>query len=365
MSLVLRGIRKQVADEIQLYDTSADFKTGLNVLVGPTAAGKTSLLRIIAGLDKPTAGQIVCNGEDITFKPVRKRRVAIVYQQYINYPNFTVYENIASPLRLAKLSKLEIDRRVQETASLLNIENLLLRLPSELSGGQQQRVAIARALVKDADIILMDEPLVNLDYKLREQLRRELRQIFTESKKIAIYATTEPLEAALMGDNLVVVDAGKILQSGDAATLFQMPASLRVAEILSDPRINSLSLEVKDGKATFQDFFTFDLRWQGEHPNGRYRMGLRPHHINVKNKAAIAKTEVRFRATVALAEVSGSETLIHVHFGEQHWIVQQAGVHQYQLGEEIELQFSPEDVLLFDENGINNNIASNKNAVVG
>jgi glycerol transport system ATP-binding protein len=225
-------------------------------------------------------------------------------------------------------------------------------MPSELSGGQQQRTAIARALVKDAKVILFDEPLVNLDYKLREQLRREMRSIFSGQNKIAIYATTEPLEAALLGDNLVVMDQGQVLQSGLGKTLFTAPASLRVAEILTDPRINSIELDVRNKTAHCNDAFKLDLRLVNNINDGRYIFGLRPHHLQLQTESSTEGADVVcFSAVVTLAEVSGSETLIHVRFAQQHWIVQQAGVHQYTAGQTIELMFKVRDLLLFNSDG--------------
>ncbi|MBW2585069.1 MAG: ABC transporter ATP-binding protein, partial [Deltaproteobacteria bacterium] len=175
MGLSLQNIDKIVGREIHLKDVNLEFERGSrNVLLGRTLSGKTSLLRIISGLDRPTRGKILIDGKDVTGVSVRKRSVAMVYQQFINYPSLTVYKNIASPLKIARVKKTEIDRRVREIAEMLHIEDLLDRLPNELSGGQQQRTAIARALVKDTDLLLLDEPLVNLDYKLREELRVEL-----------------------------------------------------------------------------------------------------------------------------------------------------------------------------------------------
>ena len=156
-------------------------------------------MRVIAGLDKVTSGKVSLDGEDVTGLSVQKRNISMVYQQFINYPNLTVYDNIASPLKLSGTSAAEIKKRVNETANMLHIESFLKRYPLELSGGQQQRTAMARALVKDAQIILFDEPLVNLDYKLREELRQELRELFKARNSIAIYATTEANEALALG----------------------------------------------------------------------------------------------------------------------------------------------------------------------
>ncbi|MGE5147191.1 MAG: ABC transporter ATP-binding protein, partial [Candidatus Eiseniibacteriota bacterium] len=218
MRLTLQGVTKTVRGQPYLYDLDLDLPSGtFNVVLGPTQAGKTSLLRLLAGLDRPSTGTILEDGKDVTALDVRKRNIAMVYQEFVNYPSFTVYENIAAPLRRGRrLSSAEIDTKVRATAEMMRIERLLRRLPSELSGGQQQRVALARALVKEAPLLLLDEPLVNLDYKLREELRSEIRQIFRRGTTTVVYATTEPQEALLFGGNVIVLDAGRVLQFGPA-----------------------------------------------------------------------------------------------------------------------------------------------------
>ena len=199
MTLKLDGIEKTVDGSVHLQRIDADLPGGLHVLLGPTGSGKTSLMRLMAGLDQPSAGRISVDGKDVTGMAVRQRSVAFVYQQFINYPSLTVFENIASPLRLARIDRSLVERKVKETARLLHIDHLLDRLPAELSGGQQQRTAIARALIKDAGLLLLDEPLVNLDYKLREELRTELRALFERRDAVVVYSTTEPVEALTMG----------------------------------------------------------------------------------------------------------------------------------------------------------------------
>lgn len=200
MALVIENVTKMIGSECHINDISLKFEPGtFNVLLGRTLSGKTSLMRLMAGLDKPTKGRILMGDRDLTRTPVQKRNVAMVYQQFINYPSLSVYANIASPLKIAKASAAEVDRRVHEVAEILHIEPLLKRFPGELSGGQQQRTAMARALVKDAELLLLDEPLANLDYKLREELRGELRNLFDRRKSIVVYATTEPLEALSFG----------------------------------------------------------------------------------------------------------------------------------------------------------------------
>ncbi|TJW67888.1 MAG: ABC transporter ATP-binding protein, partial [Mesorhizobium sp.] len=189
--LELRNVSKTVGAAEHIRDVSLTLQHGsLNVLLGPTLSGKTSLMRLMAGLDAPTSGSVWFDGKDVTGQPVQKRNVAMVYQQFINYPAMTVYENIASPLRVAGAEQAKIDKEVRNAAALLKLTPYLDRTPLSLSGGQQQRTALARAIVKNASLVLLDEPLANLDYKLREELRAELPKIFAAAGTIFVYATT-------------------------------------------------------------------------------------------------------------------------------------------------------------------------------
>src|SRR5919106_6484463 len=190
MALELKNLTKRVGAETYIYETSLVLaEGGFNILLGSTLAGKTTLMKLMAGIEKPTAGEVWFKGTNVTGAPVQKRNVAMVYQQFINYPNLTVYENIASPLRVLGVPKRAIEERVGRVAELMRITPMLGRMPSELSGGQQQRTAMARALVKDADLVLLDEPLANLDYKLREELRDELPRLFADRDCTVVYAT--------------------------------------------------------------------------------------------------------------------------------------------------------------------------------
>ena len=215
------------------------------MLLGPTQAGKTPLLRIMAGLDRPATGRVLADGKDVTGMSVRDRNVAMVYQQFVNYPSFTVFDNIASPLKLAKrFTAKEIERKVHAAAAMMHIEHLLDRLPAELSGGQQQRTAIARALTKDAGLLLLDEPLVNLDYKLREELRAETRELFGKGSTTVVYATTEPLEALMLGGQTAVLDLAGCSSSARPRAVYHRPHNIRVAEVFSDPPINMLPAQL-------------------------------------------------------------------------------------------------------------------------
>ena len=188
----------------------------------------------------PTTGRVVVNGKDVTGVDVRKRSVAMVYQQFVNYPSLTVFENIASPLARAGPAQRGGRTAGRRGRRLLRLEPYLDRTPLALSGGQQQRTAIARALVKGADLVLLDEPLANLDYKLREELRTELPRIFEVSGAIFVYATTEPSEALLLGGRTICLSEGRALQVGDTPSVYRRPDSLRVAELFSDPPLNTV-----------------------------------------------------------------------------------------------------------------------------
>ncbi|HEX2529602.1 MAG TPA: ABC transporter ATP-binding protein [Geminicoccus sp.] len=349
MSLQLAAVEKTVSGMVHLHPVTATLEPGLHVLLGPTGSGKTSLMRLMAGLDQPTAGRIVQKGEDVTGKPVRQRSVAFVYQQFINYPSLTVFENIASPLRLSGRSQAEIDAKVRETAGLLHIDHLLDRLPAELSGGQQQRTAIARALVKDADLLLLDEPLVNLDYKLREELRAELRALFERRDAVVVYSTTEPLEALTMGGSVMVMFEGRILQAGRTTEVYHHPASQTVSGVFSDPPMNLVGVQVVGDIARFPQGLELrlDHHLQGL-SDGTYHFGIRAPHLSLRDPAG---SRPSFPAEVDLADISGSETFVHVHAQDIAWVVQEEGVHEHELGQKVTVFLDPSRIYAFGADG--------------
>jgi glycerol transport system ATP-binding protein len=350
MAMVIENLTKYVAKECHIDDISLQLEPGtFNILLGRTLAGKTTLMRLMAGLDKPTRGRILMNGQDLTGMSVRKRDVAMVYQQFINYPSMTVYKNIASPLRLARVPEAEIDRRVREVAEMLHIEALLERLPVELSGGQQQRTAIARALVKDSELLLLDEPLVNLDYKLREDLRTEMREIFKRRKSIVVYATTEPLEALTLGGNTAVLHEGRLEQFGPTIDVYQHPQSTRIAQAFSDPAMNIVDGRIEQGCFRLGDAKQVPLQKHlSDLPPGDYRFGMRANHLTLKRQA---DGDIEFQTTIDLAEISGSETFVHVFHNDESWTVQQQGIHQYQMEEQARVYIDAAHLYVFDLDG--------------
>lgn len=350
MGLILQEINKIVGRDTYLSEINLEFAPGsLNVILGRTLAGKTSLLRIMAGLDRPTSGKISIDGQDVTGVSVRKRSVAMVYQQFINYPSLTVYDNIASPLKISGLAKKEIDRRVRETAAMLHLEEMLDRAPAELSGGQQQRTAIARALVKEAQLLLLDEPLVNLDYKLREELRVELQEIFRKRSAIVVYTTTEPSEALMLGGHSVVLDEGRVLQTGPTAGVYQRPETLRAAEVFSDPPINALDADISDGKATMGDGIPIPLTGHlAGLAEGKYRFAFRSNHLWLSRRH---EADIAISGKVELSEINGSETFIYVHHGKRAFVVQQNGVNTYSIGSEIAVFINPGHLFVYDTAG--------------
>ncbi|MEE4355272.1 MAG: ABC transporter ATP-binding protein [Desulfococcaceae bacterium] len=350
MALSLDHISKTVGNEIHLKDINLKFETGSRyVVLGRTLAGKTSLLRILAGLDRPTKGKLLSGDKDISGLSVRRRSVAMVYQQFINYPSLNIFNNIASPLKIAGMDKNIIEQKVRRAAEILHIEHLLDRLPAELSGGQQQRTAIARALVKESELLLLDEPLVNLDYKLREELRVELRGIFEKRSAVVVYTTTEPTEALMLGGNIIVMDEGRILQTGPTAHVYHHPASVKVAEVFSDPPVNFIPGRVKGREAELGPDIRFPL---SGHLSGLeqtdYTFGVRSNHLFLKQQSG---EDAAFHARVELSEINGSETFTHINYNGNALVVQDVGIFSRKIGTEISVYVRPDRFFVFDKDG--------------
>lgn len=349
MSLELRQVSKIVDGETYIYPTDLLLEAGaFNILLGTTLSGKTTLMQLMAGLEKPSSGEIWFNGEHITNMPVQARNVSMVYQQFINYPNMSVFENIASPLRVAKMQISDIKNRVGKIAEILQISQMLDRRPSELSGGQQQRVAMARALVKDSQLILFDEPLANLDFKLREELRDELPRIFSERNCVVVYATTEPSEALLFGGRTATMFEGNVTQFGDTAEVYRQPNSLKTAQVFSEPPLNTAIVHKTNDVFRINDEVSWPAGRKYTHiPDGDYTVGIRPHHVYPHRKS---DSDIAIEGIVQVAELSGSESMIHFRTMGNSWVSLSHGVHVFAAQEKTTLFADVANCFYFDAN---------------
>ena len=349
MQLELRNLCKKVGNEFHINDVSLTFEAGsLNILLGPTLAGKTSLMRLMAGLDQPSSGTLHVDDRNVTGIPVQKRNVAMVYQQFINYPNLNVFENIASPLRIAKVSATDIKERVAKVASLLKLENLLRRSPQELSGGQQQRTALARALVKGAELVLLDEPLANLDYKLREELREELPRIFSATGSIFVYATTEPSEALLLGGNTASLHEGRVTQFGRTIEVFTRPQNLITAQTLSDPPLNILPVTKLNNRMLYKSHVEIPVIGPLPNlPDDDYTIAFRPHHLYLQ---PTSESAIAVKAKVAVTEITGSESYVHLDIAGVRWVLLARGIHNIGINETIDIFMDPSKFYVYDRN---------------
>tara|TARA_R110000787_G_scaffold285173_2_gene400106 strand:+ start:64548 stop:65636 length:1089 start_codon:yes stop_codon:yes gene_type:complete len=350
MSLELKGVSKVFDGQIHIHPTDLTLENGtMNVLLGPTLSGKTSLMRLMAGLDVPNTGSIVWQGTDVTGMRVQDRKIAMVYQQFINYPSMTVYENIASPMRLLGKTPTEIEQAVRKSADLMKLTPMLDRKPLELSGGQQQRCALARALVKDAGLVLLDEPLANLDYKLREELRAEIPKIFEEAGSIFVYATTEPEEALLLGGNTATLWEGRVTQFGKTLDVYRKPADATTARVFSDPPMNFLPITKSGGTLTYGDGQTSQTSARLESlSDGRYMAGFRPNHLGL---ASQSENALEFDCQLAVTEITGSETFVHLDHDISRWVGVVHGVQNLTIGTAIKAYVDPTHIYVFNEDG--------------
>jgi glycerol transport system ATP-binding protein len=305
-------------------------------------------MQLMAGLLPPSAGRVWFGGRDVTGVPVQKRNVAMVFQQFINYPNFSVYENIASPLRVARRPDAEVRARVGKIAELLQLTPFLERRPAELSGGQQQRTALARALAKDAELVLLDEPLANLDYKLRESLREELPRLFADRDCTVVYATTEPGEALLLGGHTATLHEGRVTQFGPSGAVYREPVDLTTARVYSDPPINTAQVLKTGGRIRLSEGVTWSVPGALQSlPDGPYTLGLRPHHVVPTADGGGVQVECR----VLIAEISGSESVVHFELAGLTWVSLSHGVRGYRVGDTARFALEVEHGLYFAPGG--------------
>ena len=347
MNLVAENLSYKPDEQFHLNEVSFNFRKGnIYTILGRTLSGKTTLLKTIAGLLTPDTGVIKFEDKDFLKVPVWERNVAMVYQQFINYPHLNVFENVAFPLKQRKVAKQEIKDVVLKSLKSVGLEGYENRKIQELSGGQQQRVSLARSLVKNAKILLLDEPLVNLDYKLREQLREEFKSIFSHGlsdESIVIFSTTDPREAMELNGEVTVIDEGKVLQVGPAKEIFENPKTLKVAEISNDPPMNILKANVDSNKIKFEGI---EVELPGHLSNlkgNNFNLGIRASDIEL--------SEGGFEFEVELAEISGSETLLHLTRGDTKIITSIEEVMNFNIKDKIKINFNTNKVYAFDESG--------------
>lgn len=350
MTIELRGVTKKVGAQTHIKPTTLVLETGhFNVLLGETGAGKTSLIKLMAGLDAVADGTILMDGEDVTDLSPQKRNISLVHQFFVNYPHMTVFENIASPLKIAGMAKSEIEGRVEDAADILQLRPMLHRRPHELSGGQQQRTALARAIAKESRAVFLDEPLANLDYKLREELRDQLPELFAGRGAVVVYATSEPEEALLLGGYTALMNDGTVAQFGPTAEIYRQPANLMAASVFSDPPINTATITKQGAIARLSDTVSWTLSGDAAGlGDGSYTVAIRPNYVlPVKNEAA----NVPMRGTVLVTELSGSESSAHFTLGDTNWVSLSHGTHPYRVGEEHEFFLDPSHCFYFGPDG--------------
>jgi multiple sugar transport system ATP-binding protein len=313
------------------------------VLLGPSGCGKSTLLNIIAGIEKPSAGELwfgerlVASGDKKKFLSPRERDVAMVFQSYALYPHMTIFENIAFPLRLAKEDEEEIKKRVAQAAEILEITRLLDAKPAELSGGQRQRVALGRAIVRKPNVLLLDEPLSNLDALLRTSMRGELKQIQRRLNVTTIYVTHDQVEAMSLGDRIAVLHAGEVQQLGNPLQIYNDPANLFVAKFVGTPPINILEGAILEkSQRELQITKSQDIK--------QITLALRPEHVRVT-------TEQRgiFRAKLNLASFLGGEVLLYLHLDHHEILAKVSQVGEYKEGDTVGIDFEEKDLLVFNK----------------
>ena len=349
-----KNLTKKFGSVVAVDNIDLHIRDGeLLALLGPSGCGKTTCLLMLAGIYKPTSGEIYFDDVVVNDVPPKGRSVGLVFQSYALYPHMTVYENIAFPLRIRRRPKDEIDRRVREVAKMAQIDELLDRKPSQLSGGQQQRVALCRALVREPDLLLLDEPLSNLDARLRIETRSEIKRLQGELGITTVLVTHDQIEAMTMAERVAVMRKGKIEQLSTPAELYRRPENLFVASFIGDPPMNLLRTQqsVENGRPRLNggDGFVFSLPAEFEQSlaaaTGRdVVLGIRPEHVKIVGRPG----EHAVRGEVFMTELLGRDTLVDVRSGDQSIRALVPGDVPLEIGENVWLELQPQYVHLFD-----------------
>jgi len=342
-SIVVEQLEKKFDDQWALHPSSLQIEEGeFVVFVGPSGCGKTTFLRLIAGLEEATRGKIFIGDREVTWVEAKNRGVAMVFQNYALYPHLTVEQNLMYPLNILKLSKKEKKERVETFSKMLEIDGLLSRRPAELSGGQRQRVAIGRALVRRPKIFLFDEPLSNLDARLREQMRLEIVTLHKQLKRTSIFVTHDQHEAMTLAERLVVLNKGRIIQVGKPLELYHDPDTLFVAKFLGNPPINILNGELTSEQQFIGEFGQFKVISSPSESVSKVTAAIRPENIEIST----SKQQATLSGKVRLIEQLGSAAHIQVEISTSLlWVI--AKESSLEIGDDIFLLFKPEKIFWF------------------
>lgn len=342
----LHHITKRFKSIVALNDVSFGVRDGeFFVLLGPTGAGKTTSLRVIAGLEKQDAGSVEFNGRSVDKLSPAERDVAFVFQQYSLYPTMSVFDNLAFPLRspLRNTPEAEIDRRVRNAAQKLRISHLLDRKTGHLSGGEMQRVSIGRAIVRNPRLFLMDEPLSNLDAKLREALRVELQHIQKTESSTTLYVTHDQIEALTLADRIGVLRAGMIVQIGTPQDIYDRPATIFVAQLVGTPRINLVPAHIENHQMQIgSSSLAIDLHQQWDRLPLQFTLGIRPEDV-------VPNASGEFGGEVVLVEPLGIETIVYIRNGDQTLLSVVSGIADSRIGDTVHFDIVRERLHYFDE----------------
>ncbi|MCP4633133.1 MAG: ABC transporter ATP-binding protein [candidate division Zixibacteria bacterium] len=341
----LRGLSKGFDRTTAVHPLDLKIEEGsFMAIVGPSGCGKSTLLNLIAGLEKPTSGEIYFDGKPVTNLSPKQRDVAFVFQSYALYPHKTAYENIAFPLSVAKTNKVEIEKRVREVSELLDIDELLERKPKELSGGQRQRVALGRAIIRKPKVFLLDEPLSNLDARLRVQTRAELKKLHQRLKTTFIYVTHDQTEAMSLADTIGILRDGHLLQMASPKEIYNHPADMFVASFIGNPGMNFIKGKLTDnGNAVTIENKSFDLKTKVDR-QGDIIFGLRPEHITITDNELPGS----LKASINVVEPLGSEVLVEVKIGDSRVVIRANADFNGKTGYEIYISLDMNKAVFFD-----------------
>ena len=351
-------VTKRYGDVVAVSDLNLEIQDEeFLVLVGPSGCGKTTALRMVAGLEDSTEGNLRIGDRVVNDLAPKDRDVAMVFQSYALYPHMSVYDNLAFGLKLRKVPKAEIDKRVREAAGTIELSNLLERKPKQLSGGQRQRVALGRAIVREPAVFLMDEPLSNLDAKLRVQTRAEIARLHQRLRTTVIYVTHDQVEAMTMGDRIAVMSAGLLQQVGPPQELYEKPVNKFVAGFIGSPAMNFMDVTASrdNGRTTVKNenvelLLPESLQTSLDGADGTLTAGIRPEHFEIGNGSA-APGRANIRATTDVVEFLGNEELLHIRVGEHDLVAIVDASHRVRPGDVLDMTVPLDKIHLFREDG--------------